>query len=131
MKRKKIRTPTAVELEFLQVIWEEGEVSTELVLDSLRQKGRELSDGSVRKILSILVEKGFATRRKQGRGFLYRAVAPEAETRRSMVADLLKRAFGGSTALMLASLLNSRSIRKKDVAEIRKLIEKRKGETGK
>ena len=45
-----------------------------------------------------------------------------------MVMDLLDRAFGGSAALMVASLLDSRAVRKKDIQEIKRLIAKHEGE---
>jgi len=39
-----------------------------------------------------------------------------------MLADLLKRAFDGSAALLATSLLDSREVRKGDIEEIRRLI---------
>ena len=54
MPRRKSRTLTEVELEFMDVVWDEGEVTTDAVQNALRSRGRPLSDGSVRKVLSIL-----------------------------------------------------------------------------
>jgi len=39
-----------------------------------------------------------------------------------MLVDLLKRAFDGSVALLVASLLDTREVRKGDIEEIRRLI---------
>ena len=128
MAGRRSRTFTEVELEFMQVIWAQGEVTTEDVQDALRKQGRRLSDGSIRKVLSILVGKGYASRRPKGRGFLYRAKVPAGKANRKMVLDLLERAFGGSAALMVASLLDSRAVRKKDIKEIKRLIAEREGE---
>ena len=72
MGRRKSSTFTEVELEFMQVIWAAGEVSTDHVLEVLKGRGRNLSDGSIRKVLSILVQKGHLTRRREGRAFLYK-----------------------------------------------------------
>ena len=66
MPRRKTRTLTEVELEFMQILWAEGEASTEDVQEALRRRGRELADGSVRKVLAILIDKGYATRRREG-----------------------------------------------------------------
>ena len=129
MARRKTRVLTEVELEFMQVIWAAGsEVTTEDVQQALRDGGRELSDGSVRKVLSILMDKGYLSRRQEGRGFLYRAQVPADKANRSMVVDLLRRAFGGSAALMVAALLDSRAISDSDIREIRRLIDEREGE---
>ena len=122
MPRHKARTLTEVELEFMLVIWDLGEVTTEDVLGALGKQGRDLSDGSVRKILSILVRKGYLSRRKEGRGFVHWASVPEEQAKRSMLVDLLRRAFDGSAALLVASLLDIREVRSGDIKEIRRLI---------
>ena len=123
MGRRKSKTLTEVELEFMQVIWASGgEVTTEDVLEALSRQGRPLADGSVRKFLSILVAKGYVLRRRQGRGFLYRAKVPKDKASRNMVVDLLKRAFGGSAALMVAALLDSSEFCPDDISKIKKLI---------
>ena len=111
------------------VVWDLGEVTTDDVLSALSKHGRDLSDGSVRKILSILVRKGYASRRKEGRGFVYWASVPEEQAKGSMLLDLLKRAFDGSAALMVASLLDTREVRKGDIEEIRRLIAEHEAET--
>ncbi len=67
MARRKSRTLTEVELEFMQIVWEAGDVTPDNVLEQLRRQGRDLADGSVRKILSILVTKGYLSRRPEGR----------------------------------------------------------------
>ena len=125
MARRKSRTLTEVELEFMQVVWNVGEVTTESVLEALASQGRHLSDGSVRKMLSILVRKGYLSRRRLGRGFLYKARVDEREATKKMVTDLLKRAFDGQAALMVATLLESRTLCKKDIEEIKRLIASR------
>lgn len=124
MARRKASTYTEVELEFMHVVWESGEVGTEEVQRVLRRSGRELSDGSVRKVLSILVKKGHLTRRKAGRSFLYKAKIPQKKANIKMVQDLLKRGFRGSPSLMMAALLESRTVSKRDMKRIQQLIAK-------
>jgi len=125
MARRPTRTLTEVELEFMQVVWELDEVTTEDVLEYLRRRGRELADGSVRKILSILMAKGYITRRFEGRGFRYKAVMAKEKADKSLLSDLVERAFRGSAALMVASLLNSRKISKQELKQIKRLITER------
>jgi predicted transcriptional regulator len=125
------RTPTAVELEFLQVLWDKGEATTEDVMSALADDGRPLADGTVRKMLSILMDKGFVARRKQGRGYVYRPTVGREQAGRRLVADLLKRGFGGNAALMVAALIDSRSIDDEDVDEITRLIAERTREKAK
>jgi predicted transcriptional regulator len=111
----------------MHVVWASGEATSEEVRRALREQGRDLADGSVRKILSILLAKGYLARYKQGRQFVYSAAVPEDQAKASMLTDLLKRAYGGSAALLVASLLDSRQVRPEDLREIRRLIADREG----
>jgi len=123
--RRKSRTLTEVELEFMQEIWRVGEVTTDDVVDALRRRGRKLTDGSVRKVLSILHAKGYVSRRPQGRAFIYWATVPKAQASRGMVMDLVQRAFGGSAALMVAALVEGESVSDQELAQIKRLIAQR------
>lgn len=125
MARRKSPTFTEVELEFMRIIWEHDEVSTEDIRYILQQKGRDLSDGSIRKVLSILVRKDHITRRREGRAYLYRGCVPQQQARVGMVQDLLKRAFGGSVSLMASALLNTRDVKGGDLDEIKRLVAER------
>ena len=131
MARNRTRTLTEVELEFMKIVWQMGEVSTDDVLEALAREGRHLSDGTVRKMLSILVRKGYLERRREGKAFLHRAKVREDLATRNMLMDLLKRAFGGSAALMIAALMESRAIHPEDIEEIKRLIALREEEVPK
>lgn len=125
MARRKSRTLTEVELEFMQEIWRVGEVTTDDVVDALRRRGRKLTDGSVRKVLSILQAKGYVSRRPLGRAFIYWATVPQAQASRSMVMDLVERVFDGSAALMVAALVEGASVSDEELARIKRLIDRR------
>lgn len=130
MPGPKRRILTEVELEIMQVVWASEEITAEGIVEVLAQQGRELTGGSVRKMLSILERKGYVTRRPSGRGkaFLYKAMVPQGKANRKMVLDLLKRAFGGSGALMVAALLETQAVNQKDIEKIGKLISKHRKE---
>lgn len=128
MARRKTETFTDVELAFMHILWERGEASTEHMMDELAKSGRPLTDGSIRKVLGILVDKGHVIRQKSGRSFIYSPVVSRREANRKMVCDLLGRAFGGSTAYMVASLLDSNPVPKEDLDAIERLIAERKKE---
>ncbi len=123
MARRKSPTYTEVELEFMHIIWELGEVTTEDMQRTLEERNRPLSDGSIRKILSILLAKGHVERRRDGRSFYYKAKVDKDNARKNMVQDLLKRAFDGSVSLMVAALFDSRDLQKDDLQAVRRLIE--------
>ncbi len=122
MARRPSRTLTEVELEFMHHLWALEEASTEDLLQALAEQGRSLTDGSVRKILSILVDKGHVKRRKEGRGFLYRAVTGKEQASGRIVKDLLKRVFDGSAAQMIASLMDVHRVNDDELKRVKQLI---------
>lgn len=128
MPGRKSSTFTEVELEFMQIIWSRGEASTESIQIALNENGRELPDGAIRKILSILMKKGHIKRRPQGRGFLYSAMIHEEQANKKMILDLLGRAFNDSVSAMFTTLLNSRSIDEDELKKIKELITRREKE---
>ena len=123
MARRKSRTLTEVELEFMQILWTNEEFTTEDVQNALKKQDRELTDGSIRKILSILMKKGYVSRRREGRGFLYHARVMKGQANKTMIHDLLNKAFGGSASNMVAALFDSRAIQNGDIDKIKQLIE--------
>jgi predicted transcriptional regulator len=132
MGRRKSPTLTEVELEFMQAIWSlGGEVTTDQVQEALAKEGHKLAGGSVRKMLQILMEKGYVERRRLGRGHLYSPLVSCSQARNHMLLDLLKRAFDGSAALMVGTLIESRAVRDADVKEISKLLKARSSAKGK
>ena len=128
MPQPRTRTLTKVELEFMQIIWKRREATTEDIMEELSAKGRHLSDGAVRRMLAILIEKGYLSRRRSGMAFIYKAEVAEEQATRKILKDLLERAFKGKASLLVAALLDSRSIDKKDIRKIKKLIEDREKE---
>ena len=123
MGRRKASTFTEVELEFMKIIWELGEVSTEDVRQALHSQGRKLSDGSIRKMLSILLEKGHVSRCRRSHSFFYRANAPKGKSIGKMAQQLIDSAFQGSSALMMAALIENKAVDERDIRQIKKLIE--------
>ena len=103
---------TEVELEFMLVIWELGRGRHR------RRVGRPRPAGATpgqqvhfRKILSILVTKGYVSRRPaDGRGFRYRRWWRRTRPARDMLLDVVDREFEGSAALMVAALLDTKKV---------------------
>lgn len=122
MAGRRSRTFTEVELELMQLMWEHGELTTIQIQDILRDKGRILADGSIRKMLSILMNKGHVKRKRAGRGHIYRTIVQKEKANSSIIHDLIDRVFSGSVPGMVSSLLKTQDVSKEDIKEIKKLI---------
>lgn len=128
MARRKSRTLTELELEIMRVVWDEEEVTSDVVVSTLAKTGQPLAPPSVRTMLGILQEKGYVGRRREGRGYVYSALVSANEARKSFLEDLMVRVFEGSPLTLLASLLGSGMVSSRDVQKVKELIRKHEGE---
>ncbi|MBN1294319.1 MAG: BlaI/MecI/CopY family transcriptional regulator, partial [Candidatus Latescibacteria bacterium] len=102
--------------------WKLGEGTPEDIRTSLVEKGRSISIGSIRNMLGIMMQKGYLSRKKNGKAYYYRASIIRDEARKNMIRDLLVNAFEGSESLIVAALLNTGEIREEELEEIRRLV---------
>jgi BlaI family transcriptional regulator, penicillinase repressor len=128
MPRRKSRTFTDVELEFMHIIWELGEPTPDEIDAALLEKGRSISIGSIRNVLAIMMEKGYLARRKEGKAYRYRANVRRDQAGKAVLADLLSTMFEGSESLVVAALLENRALRPAEREKIRRLLDRPEGE---
>ena len=118
------RKPTDAELAILRVLWERGPSTVRQIAEVL---GRDTGYTTVLKLLQIMTEKRLVARDESERTHVYKAAYTEDETQRQLVSDLLDRAFGGSAAKLVLQALAARKASPEELAEIRKLLDKRRG----
>ena len=119
-------TPTEAELEILKVLWERGPCTGREVLDVLSAE-RKRAYTSVMSVLNIMESKGQVIRKPQGRAFVYTAKKPREKTLGKMVGNLLRRAFEGSAASLVAQVLDQSKLTPEELDKIRKTIEEYEG----
>ncbi len=125
MARKRAKSFTDVELEFMQVIWDAGEASPDDIDRALRENGRAISVGSIRNVLAIMLDKGYLTRRKEGKAFLYRAAVGREQARTNLIGDILSNMFEGSESLVVAALLDRSDIGREELEKMKHMIRER------
>ena len=128
MARQPLRTLTGVELEFMHILWEKGEALPEDIRAALDKNGRNITGGSVRKILSVMESKGYVSRRKHGRSHLYTPEIGRATAASEAVGDLRDRAFGGSASLLVTALFGNGPVAPEELDAIEQLIAKHREE---
>jgi len=120
------RAPTNAELEILRVLWQRGPSTVRDVHESL-DHARPVGYTTVLKLLQIMVEKGLVRRDASARSHVYAAVASQDATQRRMVADLVRRVFGGSTLGLVLHALESTRATAPELDLIRRLLDEKKG----
>ena len=113
------RKPTDGELAILRILWSRGPSTVRQVAEAL---GRETGYTTALKLLQIMTEKGLVVRDERERTHVYQPACSEDETQRTLVSDLLKRAFGGSAAKLVLQALAGRKTSPEELAEIKKLL---------
>ena len=128
MAGKKPLRPTDGELEILRVLWSHGPGTVREVHETLAAR-KSTSYNTTLKLLQIMHEKGLVVRDESRRPQVYRAAVPEAQMQKRLVADLLRRAFGGSARKLVAAL-TAGDISDEELGEIRQLLDGLEEERG-
>src|SRR5580698_3261368 len=117
-------TLTKLELQIMQVIWKRGTSNVNALQEGLEQ---QLAYTTVQTMLNILHRKGKLKRRLRGRAYEYSATVTEAKALSHAVRDLVDRMFGGSSEELVMSLIKSRQIDAKKIAELSKRLDEEGG----
>ena len=124
-ERDKKDTLTKLELQIMQVIWKLGPSNVNAVQAEMEQP---LAYTTVQTMLNILQRKGKLKRRLRGRAYEYSATVTEAKASGHAVRDLIDRMFGGSSEELVMSLIKSKQIDAKKIAELSRRLEEEGGD---
>jgi len=113
--------PTDSELAILRVLWQRGP-STVKEVQQVLEATRRTGYTTVLKFMQIMVEKGLVSRDESSFAHVYQARIPQEQTQRTLVADLLERAFEGSTSRLVLQALATKKATPEELAEIRKIL---------
>lgn len=103
MVRPKHEVPTPAETKALRFLHDNGPST---VRDYLEKGGHVQGHAytSVMSLLSVMFEKGLATRKAEGRAFRYAPAMTQAELRAATLANVLDNVFGGSVSELKKTL---------------------------
>jgi predicted transcriptional regulator len=124
MAEREKDTLTKLELQIMQAIWRLGASNVSAVQAGLE---RQLAYTTVQTMLNILHRKGKLKRKLCGRAYEYSAIVTEAKASGHAVRDLVDRMFGGSSEQLVMSLIKSRQIDARKIAELSKRLEEQRG----
>jgi|SRR5579883_3476761 len=113
--------PTEAELAILRILWQRGPSTVRQVQQALNAT-RTTGYTTVLKFMQIMHEKGLVTRNEEPYAHVYEARLQREQAQRTLVADLLDRAFEGSMSRLVLQALSSRKATARELAEIRKVL---------
>jgi BlaI family penicillinase repressor len=127
--RKQTPRPTDSELRILNILWDRGPASVRTVHDELQQD-KPSQYTTTLKLMQIMTEKELIDRQDVDRVHIYRPCNSREQTQRQLAGHLMEQAFGGSARSLLMGALDAKPASKKELTELRKLID-RHGKAGK
>lgn len=106
----------------LTVLWDRGNATAEDVLAALAAP-RGWQESTVKTLLGRLLKKGAVRAQKDGRRFIYSATLAREEWLSRESESLLNRLYGGRVAPLVAHFSRHRKLSKRDIRELKRLIE--------
>ena len=124
MRRPRTNKPTDSECLILNILWQKKSATVREVFEHLEESGEGMGYTTVLKFMQIMTEKGLLERDSNVRPQIYRAKETKQKTQRTLVGDLLDRAFNGSPGNLALQALAMRKSTPEELANIRRLLDK-------
>jgi predicted transcriptional regulator len=124
MRRPKSNKPTDSECLILNVLWQKKSATVREIFEHLEDFNEGMGYTTVLKFMQIMTDKGLLERNSDVRPQVYRPRETRQKTQRTLVADLLDRAFNGSPGHLALQALAMRKSTPEELKEIRKMLDK-------
>src|SRR5438067_8947296 len=118
MVRRKSEHLTPLELEIMHVLWETGAANVQTVQQRL---GRQLAYTTVQTMLNILHRKRKVKRTLRDRAYFYKPAVSRSCVNRQHISDIVDRLFGGSAESLVMSLVETKHLTPKKLAQVQRL----------
>jgi predicted transcriptional regulator len=117
---KSLRDLTERQLAILAVLWERGEVSANALHKALADQG--WARGTLGAMLHRLERQGVLAHRRDGREYLYRALASRDEVAEAQLTSVRKSLFGDDAAALLRFAVSRSEVREGDAEKLRDML---------
>lgn len=123
MARRTNQNLTVAELELMNILWEHGPATVQMVVDRL-PPARNVAYTTVQTVLNILHRKGKVQRKLKNRAFYYQALVSHAHAAEQALQDMVRTLFGGSPERLVLAMLDTKQITPDNLKNLQSLIEK-------
>ena len=121
------RNPELTEAEWaiIQAIWENEPCAVPTIQEELEAR-KNWHYSTVKTLMDRMVTKGLLTTEKIRNLILYRSAITRVEAQKGEIMRTVKRAFDGALTPMMQFLLDEHHLSQKQLAELERLIKKRR-----
>ena len=106
----------------MEVLWQRHPLGADDIVAALAQQ-QPWQEATIKTLLNRLLKKGAVAAEPDGRRYRYSPLLQREAWLRAQSAGLLDRLFGGRVAPLVAHFSQHRKLSKKDIAELKRLIE--------
>jgi BlaI family transcriptional regulator, penicillinase repressor len=114
---------TARELAIMKIVWELPNATVRDVHDVLARE-RPVAYTTVMTLMNILERKGYLTRTKVDRAYVYRATRPRRQVLRTLVREFVDRVFDGTAQPLRVHLVTEQPPSADERRELQRLIDR-------
>lgn len=122
MARTKSTQLTDGEQRIMEVLWKNQEASVRDIADFL-SLSKPTAYTTAQTLCKILVEKGYADFRREGKAFIYAPKITQKEARQSALTSMLNKFFGGSPEVLAQHLMQETDIDLDDLELLQRQID--------
>ena len=110
-----------LQLKIMKVLWEKGDATVVDIKNAL-QSERSFAITTIGTILQRLHKRNVVSYRKQGRQYIYSPLITEADTKTSMVSNLVNQLFQGKSSVLVNHLLKDSEFKANELEALKALI---------
>ena len=118
----------SLQQEIMAAVWAGEEATVQEVRDSLACDRRDLAYTTVLSAMQKLERLGWLGHREEGRTYVYQPARSRAKEGRTTLRRALRQLFQGDRAMLLQQLIAESDVTGEELAELRRLIQRRKKE---
>jgi predicted transcriptional regulator len=106
----------------MEVIWHRHPITTEAIVEALADR-QDWQSATIKTLINRLLRKGAISAERDGRRYLYSPEIPRQQWLAYESGRLIDRLFAGRVAPLVAHFSQDRKLSRKDIDELKQLIE--------
>ena len=109
------------EWEVMKVIWSKNEVTSNEIIEELKEK-KIWKNTTIKSLINRLLKKEAIGFKKEGKEYIYYPLVSEKECIREESKSFLQKVFNGSINEMVLNLVKSEKLTQDDINELRDIL---------
>lgn len=122
IRRKSLSPLGETEMEVLQHVWQLRKATVADVQELILKK-RKVAYTTIMTVMKKLADKGYLQYEKDGATYVYEPAQSKEAVQQNLIQHLVARAFNGSPAALIQTLVKNETLSENERDEIRQLIE--------